>query len=86
MPDGFAIRTIGGQVVWEDGKPASGVEVMLLCPRSAKEDGFAVEFGPTSTVTNELGQFQIEGFSGEVYWIEARGRRSSKKDQIVELH
>lgn len=86
LPEGFNVHTIRGQVTWEDGKTASGVEVLLLCPGSAKQDGFAVEFAPTTTVTNELGQFQLEGFSGEVYWIEARARQSGKKDEMVELH
>jgi len=73
LPEEFKVRTIEGQVVWEDGKPAANVEVMLLCPRSAKEDGFAIEFGPTTTRTDEEGIFELEGFTGEVYWLEARG-------------
>lgn len=87
LPDEFKVRTIEGQVTWEDGKPAGDVEVMLLCPRSAKPDGFAVEFSPTSTRTNEQGQFQLEGFTGEVYWLEARGsKKGRKKDELIEVH
>jgi hypothetical protein len=86
LPDEFKVRTIEGQVVWEDGQPASNVEVMLLCPRSAVPDGFAVEFGPTSGGTDEQGRFRLEGFTDEAYWIEARGKRGSKKGGLIEAH
>lgn len=87
LPEEFKVRTIEGQVIWKDGEPAAGVEVMLLCPQSSKPDGFAVEFSPTRTRTDERGQFRLEGFTGETYWIEARGsKESSKKEDMIEAH
>ena len=86
LPDEYKVRTIEGQVTWEDGEAASETEVMLLCPRSAKPDGFAVEFSPTSTHTDEQGRFQLEGFTGEIYWLEARGsKKGRKKDEFIKL-
>lgn len=55
------------------GKPASNVEVMLLCPQSSRPSGYTVEFTPTSTKTDKDGNFKLEGFTNEVYWLEARG-------------
>ena len=87
LPDEFKVRTVEGEVVWPDGKPAADVEVMLLCPESAAQDGFVVEFSPSVTRTNEQGQFRLEGFTGESYWIEARGRREAdKQGAFVEAH
>jgi hypothetical protein len=82
LPEEYKVRTIEGQVVWKDGKPAADAEVMLLCPQSAKQDGFRVEFSPTRTVTDEQGRFRLEGFTGEVYWLEARGRIKWDEDGI----
>ncbi len=67
LPEEFKVRRIDGLVVWEDGKPAANVKVMLLCPRNAKEDGFAVEHSPTTARTDEEGKFELQGFTGEVY-------------------
>src|SRR5262249_18122914 len=87
LPGEYKVSTIEGQVTWEDGQPAANVEVMLLCPRSAKQDGFVVEFGPPTVRTDDLGRFQMEGFTNEVYWIEARGsKKDAKKDAMVEVH
>ena len=87
LPDDVEVRTVEGQVNWADGKPAAGVEVMLLCPTSAKVDGFVVESFPTHTRTNEQGRFQLEGFTGEVYWIEARGsKKGAKQDELLQVH
>jgi hypothetical protein len=87
LPEEFKVRTIQGQVVWEDGKPAANVEVMLLCPQSASENGFAIEFSPTRTRTDEEGMFELEGFTGEVYWIEARGvKTGAAAENSVEAH
>jgi hypothetical protein len=87
LPEEFKVRTIQGQVIWEDGKPAANVEVMLLCPRSAKEYGFAVEFSPTTARTDEEGKFELEGFTGEVYWLEARGvKTGGDAEKSVEVH
>jgi hypothetical protein len=85
LPDEFKVRTVEGRVVWEDGRPAAGVGVLLLCPQSADPEGFAVEFGPTQTTTDEEGRFQLEAFTGEVYWIEARGSKTigAKDKQVV---
>jgi len=73
LPEEYKVRTIEGQVVWKDGKPAADAEVMLLCPQSARRDGYRVEFSPTRTDTDEQGRFRLEGFTDEVYWLEARG-------------
>jgi hypothetical protein len=73
LPEEYKVRTVEGQVVWKDGKPATDAEVMFLCPQSAKQDGFRVEFGPTVARTDGQGRFRLEGFTGEVYWLEARG-------------
>jgi SdrD B-like domain len=87
LPEEFKVHLIEGLVYWNDGKPAAGVEVMLLCPQSAKEDGFAIEFMPTATRTDEEGRFQLEGFAGEAYWIEARGSQKGRnKDEYNEVH
>ena len=87
LPDGFSVRTVEGQVMFDNGKPGAGVDVILLCPQSAQSDGLAVEFTPTLTRTDEQGQFRLEGFTGEVYWIEARGsRESDKKGEFIEMH
>lgn len=87
LPDEFKVSTIEGQVAWEDGKPAANVEVMLLCPRSGKPGSFVVEFSPTIARTDEQGRFQLEGFTGEIYWLEARGsKKGSKKDEFIEVH
>lgn len=87
LPDEFKVRSIEGQVVWEDGKPAADVEVMLLCPQGVGPGGFAVEFSPTTTSTDEQGRFRLQGFTGESYWIEARGsKQAGKEDESVEFH
>ena len=87
LPDAYRIRTIEGRVTWGDGKPAAGVEVLLLCPRSSKAGGFSVESGPTGTRTDEEGRFRLEGFAGGVYWIEARGsKKVGEKGDAVDVH
>jgi hypothetical protein len=87
LPDEFKVRAVEGRAVWEDGRAAAGVEVLLLCPQSADPEGFAVEFGPTQTTTDEDGRFRLEAFTGEVYWIEARGsKRAGAKDAQAALH
>src|SRR5262249_31203130 len=87
LPGEYRVSTIEGQVTWEDGQPAANVEVMLLCPRSAKQGGFVVEFMPSTVRTDDLGRFQMEGFTNEVYWIEARGsKKDTKKDALIEVH
>src|SRR5262249_5726409 len=73
LPEEYKVRTVEGQVVWKDGTPVADAEVMLLCPESSKQDGFIVEFRPTAAHTDEQGRFRLEGFTGEVYWLEARG-------------
>ncbi len=75
LPEGFNVGTVEGQVVWKDGEPAAGVEVLLLCPRSASPEGFVVEYSPTRTLTDVQGRFRLEGFKGETYWLEARSPR-----------
>lgn len=87
LPDEFKVRTVEGRVVLEDGRAAAGVEVLLLCPQSADPEGYAVEFGPTQTTTDEDGRFRLEAFTGEVYWIEARGsKKAGAKEKQAVLH
>ena len=86
LPGDYKVRAIEGQVVWEDGTPAAFVEVMLLCPQSAAADGLAVEFSPTVTLTGGEGKFRLEGFTGEVYWIEARGAKAGGESDGERLH
>lgn len=87
LPDEFKVRTITGHVVWKDGQPASGVAVMLLCPQSAKRDGYHIEFTPTSAQTDAQGRFKLEAFTGETYWLEARGtKQEGNRDDSVEMH
>ncbi|HYG79856.1 MAG TPA: carboxypeptidase-like regulatory domain-containing protein [Pyrinomonadaceae bacterium] len=80
LPNEFKARTVEGRVVWPDGKPAAGVEVMLLCPQSSRPGGLAVESSPTSTKTDEQGRFRLAGVTGEVYWLEARGTRKAARE------
>src|SRR5262249_36622449 len=76
-----------GQVLGGDDQPAANVEVMLLCPQNANPDGFAVEFMPTTVRTDGQGRFQLEGFTGEVYWLEARGTKpGSKEGERLNVH
>lgn len=87
LPEEFKVRTVSGRVVFADGQPAASVDVMLLCPRNTKPDGFYVEYSPTSRQTDEQGRFQLEGLTGESYWLEARGsKKSDRKDEPIELH
>ena len=87
LPDEYRVITVEGQVSWADGTPAANVEVLLLCPRSTKPDGFVVEFSPASTNTDEQGRFRLEGFTGATYWLEARGERAGKKDgETIGMH
>ncbi len=79
LPPEYVVRTVEGEVVWKDGTPAADVEVLLLCPQSTVPNGFAVEFGPTTTRTDKQGRFRLEGFASETYWIEARGSKEGKK-------
>ena len=81
LPEGFNIRLVEGQVTWKDGRPAANVDIMLLCPENSRPDGFRVEFGPTSGKTDENGNFKLEAFTGETYWIEARA-----SGENVEFH
>ncbi len=88
LPDEFQVKFIEGQVLRKDGKPAADVEVLLLCPQSSRPAGFAVEFSPTQTQTDKDGKFKLEAFTGETYWLEARGKNAelspSKKIVVTE--
>lgn len=87
LPPGALVRTIEGEVVWEDGKPAANVDVMLLCPRSKTPDGLAVEFGPTSTQTDSEGRFRLDFITGQTYWIEVRANKQGKTEgEVVPMH
>jgi len=87
LPEGFLIRSIEGQVTWKDGKPAANVEVGLYCPASSEADGLTLDNWPAVTRTDELGRFKLEGFSGETYWIEARGSKQGRSEaETVQVH
>ena len=87
LPAGSVVRTIEGEVVWDDGNPAADITVHLLCPQSTKPNGFTIESGPTSTHTDNEGRFRLEGFTGETYWIEARGSKAGKSpNENVAMH
>lgn len=72
LPEQFQIRTIEGQVFNKDGTVANNAEVMLLCPQNVSPTGYNIEFTPTSTKTDSKGYFKLQGFTNEVYWLEAR--------------
>jgi prealbumin domain-containing protein len=78
LPAESLVRTIEGEVVWDDGTPAADVKVHLLCPRSTTPDGFAIEFSGRNTQTDKEGRFRLEAFTGETYGLEARGSKAGK--------
>ena len=87
LPAGYLVRTIEGEVVWDDGTPAANVEVALLCPKSTDANGFKLTMRPPATQTDEHGRFRMEGITGEHYWLEARGRKEGKKPgEVIEKH
>jgi hypothetical protein len=75
LPKEFRVKTITGQVFWADGTPAADVEVLLLCPESAKANGDILETLPPGTKTDKKGWFSISAIGGTVYWLEARARK-----------
>lgn len=77
IPAEFVAQSIEGTVVWPDGSPAVGVEVMLLCYKNPQPGGHVLEFGPPADTTDKQGRFNLQGFKGISYWIEARGRQTS---------
>jgi len=87
LPEEYRVRTIEGEVVWQDGTPAANVAVMLICPRSTKPGGLVVEFGPTNTTTDEQGHFRLEALKGETYLLEARGEKPGLKEtEPIQMH
>jgi hypothetical protein len=86
LPAESVVRTIEGEVVWNDGTPAADVEVHLLCPRSTTPDGFTIESSGTSTQTDKEGRFRLEAFMGETYWLEARGSKAGKNPIVDGMH
>src|SRR6266849_9535834 len=86
LPDKYLIHTIDGQITWKDGSPAAKVEVMLLCPAGSATDGFAIEFMPPTTTTDDQGHFTLQAFTGETYWIEARGSRENSSGETIAFH
>jgi hypothetical protein len=60
---------------------------MLLCAQSSTPNGYEIEFGPTRTRTDNQGNFRLEGFVGQTYWIEARGSKEGKNpNERLEMH
>jgi hypothetical protein len=86
LPGEFKVRTVEGQVTWPDGKPAVDAEVMLGCRRSSRKNGLAVEYMPTRTRTDEQGRFRLEGFSSELYWLQAWGSKDHSGKSEVDFH
>jgi hypothetical protein len=87
LPPEYVVRTVEGEVAWKDGTPAADVEVMLLCAQSSTPNGFVIKFGPTRTRTDNQGNFRLEGFVGQTYWIEARGSKEGKNpNERLEMH
>jgi len=84
LPDEYEVRTIEGQVFWEDGKPAANVEVLLKCPTGLASNGLAIESGAVSVETDENGKFKFEAFTGETYWLEARGTKSDNNGEEID--
>lgn len=78
LPAESLVRTIEGEVVWDDGAPAADVDVHLLCPRSTTSNGSIIEFNPTGARTDKEGRFRLEGFTSETYWIQARGVKANE--------
>jgi hypothetical protein len=79
LPAESLVRTIEGEVAWDDGTPAANVDVNLFCPRSTTPDGLIVEFLRPYTHTDNEGRFRLEAFAGETYWLEARGEKAGNE-------
>ena len=79
LPREFRVKTITGQVLWADGTSAADVEVFLLCPESAKANGYILESFPPGTKTDKKGWFTISAIGGTVYWLEARARKNEEE-------
>lgn len=73
LPAATGVGFVEGRVVRKDGRPAAGVEVLLLCPRAAAPEGLIFDYGPTRAVTDEQGRFRLEGLTDVSYQLEARG-------------
>ena len=84
LPREFVVRTVEGEVVWNDGTRAADVEVLLLCAQSSRPDGLILESTTRRTTTDAEGRFRLEGFTGESYLITARGRKDGKR--LVDMH
>lgn len=83
----FIGRMLGGtekiQVGIRSGNPRT-VEAGKV--RFAVEEVFKGK-AETSIKTDDQGRFRIEGFTGETYWLEARGRKEGKKQgEEIEMH
>ena len=91
LPSEFQVRTIEGQVFWEDGTPASDIDTLLLCPRSASFNGFIIGwFGPRFAKTNKDGYFKLESFTGKSYrlagriWKDGKMRYSPPQEIVID--
>jgi hypothetical protein len=80
-PPEFIVQTVEGRATWADGSPAAGVGVWFLCPRSGRPGGQVLEFGAVETKTDEEGRFKLQGFKGNIYWLEARGRKRDARGE-----
>lgn len=84
LPREYEVRTIEGQVIWENGKPAAKAEITLRCPTGLASNKSAIEFGAKSTETDEDGKFRLEVFAGETYWLDATIQKPIGKDEFFE--
>jgi hypothetical protein len=81
IPPEFVAQSVEGVASWSDGSPAAKVDIMLLCPKNPQSGGNVLEFAPEYATTDEQGRFNLQGFKGISYWIEARGKRTSPSQQ-----
>jgi hypothetical protein len=86
LPREYEVRTIEGQVIWENGKPAAKAEVTLRCPTGLASNRLAIEFGAKSTETDDNGKFRLEVFAGETYWLDASILKPAGKDTFREYY
>lgn len=87
IPPKFIVQTVEGRATWADGSSAVGVDVLFLCPRSGRPGGQVLEFGAVRAKTDEEGRFRLQGFKGNIYWLEARGQRPDARGEgAIENH
>lgn len=86
LPDEFRARTVEGRALWPDGRPAAGVDVLLLCTQGSQPGGFALDLRPKETKTDADGRFRLAALAGQVYWLGARGVRKGDREGAYSTH